>query len=81
MKSCATCLYWVSTEMETLGARDDKAATAMLRATHALCSWPAATQIGRNVVAIGPAWMADRIRGGNLTSETDGADCPAYEES
>jgi hypothetical protein len=83
-KSCATCLYWVATEMEAIPAnyiqwKDTKAQTEMLRATHALCSWPAATQLGRKAIALGPSWMAQRIRGGDLTSETDGAECPAYE--
>lgn len=80
MKSCATCIYWVATEMEVVSAshqphqQDTRAQTEMLRATHALCTGPINT-------AAMPPWAAKRVGGGELTNETDGADCPVYKRN
>ncbi len=86
MKSCATCTYWQPTEMEVVSAsrqphqQDTRAQTEMLRATHALCVWPSANGHAKDVMDGAPPWMVQRVGGGTLTDENDGADCPAYFE-
>lgn len=82
VKSCATCRYWVPTEMEAVSAshhphqRDTRAETEMLRATHALCSWPSHSHIGYDNT---PPWVMQRVGDGTLTCETDGTDCPVHQ--
>lgn len=83
MKCCATCRFWIATEMETIPAnhtqwKDAKAQTEMLRATHALCSWQSHSNIGSDNT---PPWVMQRIAGGTLTCETDGTDCPVHQPS
>lgn len=83
-KSCATCRYWVATEMHAVSAsnqphqQDVRVQTEMLRATHALCSWPAQSPTGADHMKFSPPWLNRRVGGGELTSETDGADCPVH---
>lgn len=64
--------------METVGAKNDAVATEMLRATHALCTWPDASMVGADFLKWSPPWIKQRIGGGTLTNETDGANCPVH---
>lgn len=86
MKSCATCNHWHAAIIEVVvpGAQPHHARLiaereAMLRATAALCTWPA-TPEGRALIAAAPPWLRDTpAAGGTLTDENDGRDCPCWQ--
>lgn len=82
MKACASCGYWKATEiyiyrgdMHPHEQRAIDVDEEMARATHALCTWPTVIS---DVLATAPDWLRKQVGGGTLTSEDDGAGCPAW---
>lgn len=83
---CSDCAYWKPTEMyvyrphaQPHEKRALEAESEMLRATHALCTWPLANQEAAALLKKAPPWVQrSQVAGGSLTSEDDGNDCPCW---
>lgn len=88
MRCCATCRFWVPTEMEIYApgaqphqAREIAARQEMMRATNALCSWPTMDPEAAAFFAASPPWVRrSHAAGGYLTEEGDGSDCPCWQQ-
>jgi hypothetical protein len=85
-RRCATCQFWVPTEMEVYKphaqpheARSIATQSEMLRATHALCSWSGSHPDAAAFFAFSPPWMKkSHAAGGTLTAEDDGVECACW---
>lgn len=85
-RSCAACRFWLPTEMEIYRphmqpheAHEVAMQSEMLRATHALCTWPGTDPVAIQFLEGAPPWLVRRVGGGALTAEEDGHDCAAFE--
>lgn len=83
--NCADCKFWVPTYAEVVRphaqpheAKSIATESEMLRATHALCAWPSESRKAKAFIADTPTWFHKLVSGGSLTSENDGAGCPAW---
>lgn len=86
-RGCPDCRFWQPTEMFSVPTTDAPHhkveadhRTEMMRATTALCTWPADSGHGAALVAAAPPWLVKRVGGGDLTSEDDGKNCCAFEQ-
>lgn len=84
---CATCRYWVPTKMYVYQPDAQphevsavETASEMLRATHALCSWPRANHEAAAFFNESPPWVkTSYAAAGTLTREDEGRACVCWE--